>query len=115
MPTEAEKAAYREKYYADKEADVEGKACDHATAIGVWHKKFKSANNRGVPDRIYITKDGVVFFIEFKRPKVKKAKRLQVLVIDEMIARGAKVFVTNDLAKAKQIIDDMAMFGEHHA
>jgi hypothetical protein len=116
MPTEAEKAAYREKFYAQREADVEKDAYTYAKSQGCWHKKFKSANNRGVPDRIFITPAGVVFFIEFKRPnkkKVAKANVLQKLVIDEMIENKAVVFVTNDLAKAKAIIDDMVLFGEH--
>jgi hypothetical protein len=116
MPTEAEKAAYREKFYAQREADVESDACAYAHSLGCWHKKFKSANNRGVPDRIFITPAGVVFFIEFKRPnkkKVAKAGKLQKLVIDEMNEHNAIVFVTNDLAKAKAIIRDMAAFGEY--
>lgn len=112
MPKSAEeKAAYRAKYYKQSEADIEGKAYDFAKKLGCWHAKFKSANNRGVPDRIFITPDGAVFFIEFKAPR-KKASKQQRLVIDDMIDNHAKVFVTNDLDEAKRIIEDMVTFGD---
>lgn len=112
MPTEAEKAAYAAKYYAPKEKSVETGAYEYAKSRGCWHTKFKSANNRGLPDRIFITPDGVVFFIEFKRRK-KGARAQQKLVIDEMRDYNAKVFVTDDLDEAKAIIDDMITFGDH--
>ena len=94
-----------------KEVDVETKAYEYAKTLGCWHAKFKGTNNRGLPDRIFITPDGVVFFIEFKHPKVKRPRKLQRLVIDDMVQVGAKVFVTNDLAVAKRLILDMVVFG----
>lgn len=113
MATEAERDAYAAKFYAPKEAAIEGKANAYAKEHGCWHAKFKSSNNRGVPDRIYITPDGVVFFIEFKKPSKRTAKagKQQELVIDEMRQKKAKVFVTNDLEEAKEIIGDMVRFG----
>ena len=113
MTTDAERAAYAAKHYASKEADIEGKANTYAKEHGCWHVKFKSSNNRGVPDRIYITPDGAVFFIEFKKPSKRPAKagRQQKLVIDEMRDNKAVVFVTNDLGEAKAIIYNMVKFG----
>jgi hypothetical protein len=96
---------------AKLEKDVEGPAGKYAKQRGAWHAKFKSANNRGVPDRIFITPDGVVFFIEFKKPGKKKADALQGLVIDDMRKYGALIFVTDDLQVAIEIIDDMVAFG----
>src|SRR5689334_7662873 len=93
------------------EKDVEKSTCRYAHSLGVWHCKFKSVNNRGVPDRIFITPEGLVFFIEFKRPGKKKVDPLQVLVIDEMWAVGALVFVTDDIDVAKEIISDLVFFG----
>ena len=110
MPTDAEKAAYAAKHYGTKEADVENKAYEYARSRGCWHAKFKSANNRGVPDRIFITPNGAVFFIEFKKPG-KKTRKQQRLVIDEMRENMAQVYVTDDLAEAKRIIDEVVVFG----
>jgi hypothetical protein len=110
-PTEAEKAAYAAKHYKTTETDVETKACQYARRQGCWVAKFKSPNNRGAPDRLFITPDGVVFFIEFKAPDVKKPRVQQKLVIDEMRERRAKVYVTNNLEVAKSIISDLVTFG----
>jgi L-lactate utilization protein LutB len=52
-----------------------------------------------------------VFFIEFKRPKAEPRKQ-QVLVIDEMVQFGAKVYVTDDYETACGIINDIINFGE---
>lgn len=113
MTTDADREAYAAKFYGQKEADVEKKAYEHAKSLGCWHAKFKSSNNRGVPDRIFITPDGDVFFIEFKSPKRKaKPRKQQKLVIDEMRENGAVVFVTNDLAVAKRIIEEMVTYGQ---
>lgn len=112
MPTEAERAAYAAKFYKPVETTTEDKANAYAKVLGVWQRKFKSASARGLPDRIYITPDGVVFFIEYKR-RGKSARVQQKLVIDEMIEQGAKVFVTDDLEEAQEIINNMVTFGEH--
>jgi hypothetical protein len=113
MPTQAEKDAYAAQYYGVKESTVEQRANEYAKDCGVWQRKFKSANNRGVPDRIYITPSGVVFFIEYKKPG-KSARKQQKLVIDEMRDDyNAKVFVTDDYDEAVSIINDMVAFGEH--
>ena len=113
MPTEAEKAAYAAKYYAPKEKSVETLACEYAKSLGFWHTKYKSANNRGLPDRQFKHIDCREFYIEFKK-RGKKARAQQRLVIDEMREHGFLVFVTDDLGEAKAIIHDMLVFGHHH-
>jgi hypothetical protein len=98
------------------EKDVETPATKHARARGMRHYKFKSANNRGVPDRIFmgIALNGTrfVFFIEFKRPGKKSADELQDTVIGEMQQAGARIFLTDDIATAKEIIDDFYKMGD---
>jgi hypothetical protein len=113
MPTDEQRAAYAAKYYTPKETTVEDRVNEYAKGCGVWQRKFKTANNRGLPDRIYITPSGTVFFIEFKR-RGKSARVQQKLVIDEMRDDyKANVFVTDQLDEAKRIIDDMVVFGAH--
>jgi hypothetical protein len=109
-PTEAQKRAYAEKHYKTREVSVESKVCEYARKKKVWNRKFKNPGNRGAPDRIFIV-DGIVFFIEFKRPKAEPRKQ-QVLVIDEMVQFGAKVYVTDDYETACGIINDIINFGE---
>lgn len=110
-PTDEERAAYAAKYYAPSESDIEAHACSYAKELGCWQTKFKSPTNRGAPDRLMITPDGLVFFIEFKKRK-KKAGPQQRLVIDDMKANNAKVFVCDTFQAAKAIICDMVTFGD---
>ena len=53
------------------EKDLEKKIITKAKQLGFLSYKFVSPSNRGVPDRIFISKTGKVFFIEFKSPKRK--------------------------------------------
>lgn len=112
MATDAERAAYAAKYYPVTEKSVESGACDYAKSLGFWHTKYKSAQNRGLPDRQFKHVDCREFYIEFKRPG-KKARAQQRLVIDDMRDHGFVVFVTDDLDEAKAIIFDMLTFGAH--
>ena len=48
------------------EAKIEKAVVEYAQERGCWVRKFKSPGQRAVPDRIFMTPRGVVFFIEFK-------------------------------------------------
>jgi hypothetical protein len=112
-PTDAEKAAYAARYYSESEAKVEAAACRYAKSLGYFHRKYKTPEHRGAPDRQFKHKLTREFYIEFKKPTVKKPSKQQRLVIDEMREDyGFIVFVTNDLGVAKRILDEMLMFGE---
>lgn len=50
------------------ESDIEGAVCRHARDLGFYVRKFVSPNHRSVPDRLFISPAGDVFFIEFKAP-----------------------------------------------
>lgn len=50
------------------EKTIEKKVCDYAKKQGCLVYKFVSPAHRGVPDRMFITPKGRVFFIEFKAP-----------------------------------------------
>jgi len=53
------------------EKDLEKKIVTKAKKLGFLSYKFVSPSQKGVPDRIFISKSGKVFFIEFKSPKRK--------------------------------------------
>lgn len=110
MTTEAEKAAYAAKHYPVRETDVESKACAYARARGCWVAKYKSSNNRGLPDRQFKHRDSREFYIEFKKPG-KVARRQQELVIHDMRRHGFLVFVCDTFESAKAAID-AALAGE---
>lgn len=73
------------------EKTIEKKYCDIAKKHGWIPYKFSSPNNRGVPDRIFI-RDGVIFWIEFKR-KNKKPTPKQNEVHKKMRKAGCVIHV----------------------
>ena len=77
------------------EKDLEKKITDKAKKLGFLSYKFVSPSTKGVPDRIFISKTGKVFFIEFKSAKGKLTK-LQEKKISELITNKAQVFVVNN-------------------
>lgn len=73
-----------------KETQIESKVVKKAKELGFLTYKFTSPSNRGVPDRMFITPHGEVFFIEFKSAKGKVTK-LQEKVINDIENCDVKV------------------------
>ena len=86
-----------------KERQIESKVVKKAKELGFLTYKFSSPSNRGVPDRIFISPHGKVFFIEFKSEKGKLTK-LQEKVIKDICNYGVGVFVTNSVEVGLQIL-----------
>lgn len=76
------------------EKDIEVSCCKWASKNGWLTYKFQSANNRGVPDRLFI-RNGITVYVEFKRPTTAPT-RLQEAVHAQIRAHGAKVHVISD-------------------
>ena len=57
-----------------RERTIETAAVKFVESLGGMLYKWNSANNSGVPDRILIIRD-LILFIEFKRPGGKLTKR----------------------------------------
>ncbi len=86
------------------EKDVEGPVKDYARSKGFYVRKFKSDNNRSVPDDIFASPRGMVFFIEFKRPG-KKATPAQEDEHQFMRERHLDVHVVDNVEDGKRIVD----------
>lgn len=89
------------------EKDIERKVCDYAKSLGMLCYKFTSPSRRSVPDRMFITKAGVVFFIEFKR-RGEKPTAAQEVEIGKIEKSNAKVFVVDDVGIGKSIVFSQA-------
>ena len=87
------------------EKDLEKKIVIKAKKLGYIADKYASPSNRGVPDRIFISENGKLFFIEFKSKKGKLSK-LQEKKILELRARKQSVFVVNDEELAMKILTE---------
>jgi len=86
-----------------RESQIESKVVKKAKELGFLTYKFSSPSNRGVPDRIFITSHGEVFFIEFKSEKGKLTK-LQKKVIKDMYAYDVEVFIVDHVEIGLEIL-----------
>jgi len=75
-----------------KEKQIESKVVKKAKELGFLTYKFSSPSNRGVPDRIFISPHGEVFFIEFKSAK-GKLSQLQKKIIKDIQLYNIQVFI----------------------
>jgi len=66
-----------------RESAVEKQICDWAKSQGIRTYKFISPGRKGVPDRMFM-KDGLVSFLEIKRPG-EKPTPLQYREIQQML------------------------------
>lgn len=64
--------------------------------------KFTSPGNSGVPDRLCLLPNGVIFFVELKSTG-KKPRALQVNQIAKIAKLGQRVYVVD----SKEMIDGM--------
>lgn len=88
------------------EKEIEKKVCDYAKTKNVLSYKFVSPSNRGVPDRLFVTENGIAFFIEFKA-KGKKPTVLQESKMQTLRKNKALVFLVDDVELGKLIINNM--------
>ncbi|MDR1329565.1 MAG: VRR-NUC domain-containing protein [Oscillospiraceae bacterium] len=80
---------------------IERRLAQGVRAAGGLCLKFTSPGTPGVPDRIVITADGRVIFIELKT-EIGRLASIQRWMIEELQKRGADVRVL----KGKQAVDD---------
>lgn len=85
------------------EKDIEKRVCDYAKSLKMLCYKFTSPSRRSVPDRMFITATGEVWFIEFKR-KGQKPTPAQEVEIAKIRKTGIQVFVVDDMEKGKRIV-----------
>lgn len=86
------------------EKDIEAAVCKYAKSLGMLCYKFTSPSRRSVPDRMFITKTGVVFFIEFKR-KGAKPTPAQEVEIAKIRQQGVKAYVADNVFDGKRFVD----------
>ena len=88
------------------EKEIERRMVQTVKARGGLCYKFVSPNNPGVPDRIIITPDGRVIFVELKT-EIGRLARLQKWQISEMQKRGADVRVANGWPAVKALLEEV--------
>lgn len=87
-----------------KEKYIEKRVCDYAKSFDIIPYKFTSPARAAVPDRMFITPSGVIFFIEFKMAG-KKPGPAQAREITRLLEHNANVHVVDDVDQGKLLID----------
>lgn len=88
------------------EKDIEKAIVTFAKSLRFLVYKFTSPSRRSVPDRLFVTPGGIVFFMELKR-KGQKPTSAQLVEIEKIRNQKVPVFVVDNVAEGKQIITDM--------
>ena len=91
------------------EKQIEKKVCEYAESLGWLQYKFKSANHKGVPDRIFM-KNGKVVFIEFKA-KGKKPTKLQFRVHRQLNEKAMTVTIVDSVETGKHFFNVIESLG----
>ncbi len=84
------------------ERDIERPAHQFAISRGWYAEKIMRTVRRGFPDHLFV-RDGLVIFIEFKRPG-EEAMPQQQRRHAELREHGASVFVIDNLDEAKRVL-----------
>jgi len=90
------------------EKDIEGKVVKYAKEQGCLVYKFTSPSRRSVPDRLFITPTGTVFFIEFKRLG-EKPTASQEVEIEKIQLCDVAVRVADNVDDGKRFVDLMLL------
>lgn len=88
------------------ESTIEKYLVEEIKKLGGMCLKFTSPSTSGVPDRIIITENGKVIFVELKTEKGRLSK-IQKYVTGEMMKRGANVRIVKGLAEVKQLLTEI--------
>lgn len=89
------------------ERDIERSIVIYSKMYDYITYKFTSPSNRSVPDRIFISPEGVVLFVEFKRAG-KTPTKLQAHTINKLTNSNCNVFVIDNINDGKTLIEKYA-------
>lgn len=90
------------------EKQIERSVCEYAKSREMLVYKFTSPERAAVPDRMFITPDGKVWFIEFKREGMKPTAP-QMREHERLRGHGVTVFVVDTVDKGRAAVDLMML------
>ena len=88
------------------EKEIERRMVQMVKQRGGLCYKFVSPSNPGVPDRIIITPDGKIIFVEIKT-EIGRLSKLQTWQRSEMQKRGADVRVAYGWPAVKALVEEV--------
>lgn len=97
---------WKSRTNCDPEAKVEKRLTERVQNLGGLCWKFTSPGNKGVPDR-FVTLNGLVCFVETKRPKGGRISDMQKWRIHQLIMNGQKAYVIKNIDQVEELITNM--------
>jgi len=88
------------------ESRIEKHLVDGVKRLGGMCLKFVSPSTPGVPDRLIITADGRVIFVELKT-ETGRLSKIQRYIVGEMTKRGADVRVVKGLDEVRELLAEL--------
>jgi len=88
------------------EKQIEARLMQGVKARGGLCLKFVSPGRPGVPDRIVITPDGRVYFVEIKT-EIGRLAKIQRWILTEMQRRNAEVRVIHGAEEVMNFIEEV--------
>ena len=86
---------------------IEKKVCDYAKLHRMIVYKMNPLNNRGIPDRLFLTAAGDIFFCEFKQAG-KKPNENQVREIQRLRNNQIKVYIVDNVDAGIVMVNENA-------
>lgn len=91
---------------SDPEKQVEKYLVDKITNLGGLAWKFTSPGTAGVPDRVVIM-NGLICFVELKRPKGGRVSDMQAWRIDQLKKQGIKAYIIKNKEQVSHLVGQM--------
>lgn len=88
------------------EKQIEKRVCDYAKSKGVLAYKFTSPARAAVPDRLFISPIGKIWFCEFKR-EGQKPTEPQQREHEKLKQHNAQVFVIDNVDEGMAMVEEM--------
>lgn len=88
------------------ESKIEAWLNEQIKKLGGKSYKFVSPGNPGVPDRIYLSPDGQIYFVELKRV-IGKLSNVQVWQREQFKEMGVEIKLIYGMDQAKEFIKEL--------
>ena len=91
-----------------REKQIENYLLKHIEQMGGLALKFNSASMAGIPDRLCLLPNGILFFAEIKSTG-QKARPLQKFVHKKLSNLGFNVYVIDSKEQVKEVLSKYAI------
>ncbi|ACT56601.1 VRR-NUC domain-containing protein [Liberibacter phage FP2] len=94
-------------FHYQTEKDVEKRLVTGAKKLDCWVRKASFVGRRGCPDRLIITPNGGLWWIEVKKPTGRLSHQ-QMSEIEELRRRGQRVKVLVSMEEVDNFLEELA-------